>query len=300
MQRQGLAGLGELAAAGKRAVAACRTTVLATRSEGWDLVRNLTLAARADPRNAFAELREAVVQKWERAGPRTAYAVSTDWERSLHEWFGLDLPCPDSATALAIYAEATGAMASSGLTLGPDAFVGWSDGDPALARAAFCLTAHGPGRRVVETGVGRGITTRMVLEALWRRGSGQLWSIELPPQLRPRFNDQIGWAVLPQLRSRWQLIEGPSRSRLPSLLAGLGTIDLFIHDSRHTTRNVLFELSSAWPRLSPGGAALIDDVDLNDAVPAFLSKVGPHDLLIGLSEAPHADRSGLFAVVRKR
>jgi methyltransferase family protein len=240
-----------------------------------------------------------VVQKWERAGPCTAYAVSNDWERSLHAWFGLDVPCADAEVALGIYKEATGAMAASGLRLGPDAFVGWSDGDPALARAAYCLTVHGHCRRIVETGVGRGITTRMVLEALSRQDSGRLWSIELPPQLRSQLNDQIGCAVLPQLRSRWDLIWGPSRRRLPALLITLETVDLFIHDSRHTTRNTFFELSSVWSKVPRGGALLIDDVDLNDAVPTFLSSAGPHDVLIGRSEAANLRREGLFAVIHK-
>jgi hypothetical protein len=41
----------------------------------------------------------------------------------------------------------------------------------------------------------------------------------------------------------------------------LGQIDLFVHDSMHTARNVRFELEPVWPALTPGGAVLIDDVE---------------------------------------
>ena len=36
-------------------------------------------------------------------------------------------------------------------------------------------------RKVVETGVAHGVTSRFILEALERNGRGFLWSIDLPP-----------------------------------------------------------------------------------------------------------------------
>ena len=58
-------------------------------------------------------------------------------------------------------------------------------------------------------------------------------------------------AVPERLHGRWTLIRGSSRQRLPPLVAELGQLDLFLHDSRHTARNVLFELEQVWPALSP-------------------------------------------------
>jgi hypothetical protein len=47
------------------------------------------------------------------------------------------------------------------------------------------------------------------------------------------------------------------------LLSRLGQIDLFIHDSLHSERNVRFELDRAWAALTPNGALVVDDVDAN-------------------------------------
>jgi hypothetical protein len=62
---------------------------------------------------------------------------------------------------------------------------------------------------------------------------------------------------------------GSSRRLLSGLVAGLPHVDLFLHDSMHTTRNVRFELDVIWPALAPGGAALIDDVERNRAFGVF-------------------------------
>jgi predicted O-methyltransferase YrrM len=53
-------------------------------------------------------------------------------------------------------------------------------------------------------------------------------------------------------------------------LGGLGQLDLFVHDSRHSTRNVRWELASAWPRLRAGGIVVVDDVDVNWGFERFL------------------------------
>jgi hypothetical protein len=52
-------------------------------------------------------------------------------------------------------------------------------------RAIWCLILHLDLKYAVETGVAHGITSRFVLEALARNGSGQLWSIALPPMESP-------------------------------------------------------------------------------------------------------------------
>ena len=69
---------------------------------------------------------------------------------------------------------------------------------------------------------------------------------------------------------RWQLIKGSSRRNLTPLTRELGTLDLFIHDSLHSGRNVSFELEEAWRVLRPGGAIVVDDVDANSAFHEFV------------------------------
>jgi Methyltransferase domain len=74
------------------------------------------------------------------------------------------------------------------------------------------------------------------------------------------------------LRTDWTLIQGVSRRRLPALLDTTGPIDLFIHDSLHTTENVLFELRRVWPHVRSGGAVVVDDVDVHDGFRIFVAE----------------------------
>src|SRR5206468_1348430 len=146
---------------------------------------------------------------------------------------------------------------------GPASYLGWNDGDPALIEAIWCMIRHLAAERVVETGVGHGLTSRFVLEALGRNGGGHLWSIDLPPPRNPEVHHEIGAAVGSGFAGRWSYIRGSSRRRLPELLAGIAPIDLFIHDSLHSAYNTAFEMSRAWAALRPGGAIVVDDIDLS-------------------------------------
>jgi hypothetical protein len=91
---------------------------------------------------------------------------------------------------------------------------------------------------------------------------------------------------------------------LPALLSRLGTIDLFIHDSLHTARNVRFELDHAWPLLKPGGALVIDDIDSNGGFSSFCKAFSGFRALICEAEPIRPDerrfnKKGLFAIVLK-
>jgi predicted O-methyltransferase YrrM len=145
-----------------------------------------------------------------------------------------------------------------------------------------------PGK-VVETGVARGVTTRFLLEALERNGSGRLWSIDLPPLIERGLRSQTAAAVPDSRRTRWQYVEGSSRRRLPRLLAELGEIDLFVHDSIHTERNLRFEFDRAAAVMGRHGALVCDDVHLNAGFRAY---AGPGTLV-----CPSDDGAGLFGIV---
>ncbi len=147
---------------------------------------------------------------------------------------------------------------------------------------------------MVETGVARGVTSRFVLEALERNGHGHLSSVDLP-STDSRFHSQIGIAVRDRDRDRWTYLQGTSRHRIPSLLARLGEIDLFIHDSLHTGSTTRFEMDHAWEALRPGGALLIDDVYQNMAFHEFVETVRPRWSGIGAN----ADGSYRFGIILK-
>lgn len=197
------------------------------------------------------------------------YSATEGCEERLHAMLGAPWPC-DTDGFEEVWIAALGDLDARGLRVGRGAFGGWDDGDARLGRFAWCAARHLRPQRIAETGVGRGLTTRVLLEALERNGSGQLCSIDLPPLLEGDLAKETGAAVPERLRERWTLLRGSSRRLLPGLVAGLGQIDLFVHDSMHTTRNLHFELERVWPALLPGGAMLIDDVEKNTATGQFM------------------------------
>lgn len=184
------------------------------------------------------------------------YPVDVDWLQHLHEALGWRWPCPAVAEAELLHNEVRAMFAAKGL---PDHYQNWCDGGPAFTKAAWCLTTHLEPTTIVETGVARGVTSRLVLEALARNGLGRLYSIDLPA-VDSKYHSQIAIAVPERLRHDWTILNGSSRRQLPRLLANLDTLDFFIHDSLHTGRNTGFEISQAWRIVKPGGALLIDDV----------------------------------------
>ena len=110
----------------------------------------------------------------------------------------------------------------------------------------------------------------------------------------PTLHDEIGIAVPERLRGRWTYITGTSRRRLPGLLAQIGPIDFFVHDSSHTERNTLFELAAAWPAIGHG-AVVVDDVQQSPAFAKFLASVP----VAGSYVARAGDGSTLFGIVLK-
>jgi Methyltransferase domain len=251
-------------------------------------------ATTAHPREGVERARERLAERRDlRDGPW--WPAATGDERQLHDRLGLPWPCADHADFEAVWAAALDTLADQGLRAGRGAFGGWDDGDKRLCRIAWCLARHLRPGRVLETGVGRGLTTRVVLEALERNGTGRLWSVDLPPLLENALAAETGAAVTPQLRGRWTLVTGSSRHVLPGLLRDIGPLDLFVHDSMHTTRNVSFELGRAWPALAAGGAALIDDAERNHGVRRFLTAHPDVYALI----CPASDEGALLACLLK-
>jgi len=227
------------------------------------LVADIARTIAVDPRHGVSDAYEHLRRPFEHPAPALSGMRSPDWERRFHELLGLPWPCPCAAELEPVWQDISARLQLAGLRAGRGAYAGWDDGDHALARAAWCATRHLRPSRVVETGVARGITTRTILEALERNGAGRLSSIDMPVLLHPELAPQVGVAVPLDGRERWTLISGSSRQRLPALLAELGSIDLFVHDSLHSERNIRFELDHAWPALRPGGVAIVDDVHFN-------------------------------------
>jgi predicted O-methyltransferase YrrM len=125
-------------------------------------------------------------------------------------------------------------------------------------------------RLVVETGPFNGASSTFLLWALEENGGeGRLVSFDVPDA-----RDALGvpipegrepaWLVPDELRHRFELVLGDTRQTLRRRLAA-ETVDLFFHDSLHTTRHMLFEFRVAWRRLRRGGVLVSDDVFWNPA-----------------------------------
>lgn len=141
---------------------------------------------------------------------------------------------------------------------------------------------------VVETGVGAGLSSTFILQALSDNRNGNLYSIDLPQATYitekgteiddstwiPE-NSRTGWLVPQKLRNRWELLIGKSKERLPPLLRKLKRIDLFFHDSEHTYENMFWEYQTVWSYITKGGVLASHDVDWNNAFIDF-SKNGNH------------------------
>jgi hypothetical protein len=257
----------------------------------------------ADPLEAFTTIRETYLYERENRRPHCQYQSENDWEKRFHTSLGLEWPCPLTAEFWSLWPEVIEEIEAKGIKAGPMSFQGWNDGDAGFVRSIWCLIRHLQPDKVVETGVAHGVTSRFILEALARNSAGHLWSIDLPP-LDRSWRKQVGIAVAERFANRWSFISGSSRRRLPGLLSQLGQIDLFIHDSLHSERNVRFELDRAWEAVRPGGALVVDDVDANAGFQSFTQTFSGMESMVCEAEPLHPDQrrfnqKGLFGIVLK-
>ena len=271
----------------------------------------LARALREDPIETAMTIRDVAADRAEHKNggfmpwPPCPYEEDEDWEASLHDLLGAPWPCPLTGKFSALWANVMDQLTSRGIAPGRGAFGGWGDGEPGLVRAVWCAACHLRPEKVVETGVARGITSRFILEALAETRDGRLWSIDLPPTGKPELEGSVGMALSDPLHPRWSYIRGSSRRRLPGVLAALGEIDLFVHDSRHTERNLLYELERARAAVRPGGLLIADDVDLNCGLHRYREMHADDPVLVCPAEPLKPDPGrqndrGVFAVIVKR
>jgi hypothetical protein len=257
----------------------------------------------ADPLAALTNIHDVYVAQREHRRRQCPYESDENWEERLHQNLGVAWPCQLTSEIRSLWEKVIRELEGKGIKPGPQSFGSWNDGDAGLVRAIWCLVRHSTPAKVVETGVAHGVTSRFILEALERNGGGDLYSIDLPP-IERILRQQVGAAVGDRYSGRWSYLKGSSRRRLPVLLTRLGRIDLFIHDSLHSERNVRFELDRAWAALKPGGALVVDDVDANWGFQSFTHTFSGHRSLICEAEPLHPDtrrfnKKGLFGIILK-
>ena len=121
---------------------------------------------------------------------------------------------------------------------------------------------------VVETGVSSGVSSSYILCAIENNNNGKLYSIDLS------WGVQSGWIIPDYLRHNWHLELGKSSDMLVPLLKRVGEIGIFLHDSEHSYKNMLWEFQTAWEYLKPGGILLSHNVNHSRAFPDFCENVG--------------------------
>lgn len=258
----------------------------------------------AHPRQVWATVEDYYAADHERQRPECRYEPDETWERRFHESIGASWPCEAIAEFWDLWPKIIRDLENQGIRPGPESFQRWNDGDAGFVRAIWCLVRHLRPKVIVETGVGHGVTSRCILEAIAKNGEGHLWSIDLPP-IERHLRQHVGMAVPARCSGNWTLIKGSSRLHLPKLLSQLGEVDLFIHDSLHTERNVRFELDLTWTSLKQGGAIVVDDIDANWGFRSFTQALSEHPIMVCEAEPIRPDLRrfndrGLFGIILKR
>ncbi len=141
----------------------------------------------------------------------------------------------------------------------------------------------------METGVGAGVSSAVILSTLNELNDGLLYSIEISNYYDENY--PVGFIVPEELKGRWRLLIGSSRELLEKTLMQLGDVQFFLHDSDHSYDNVLFELRMVW-RFMKHGIILIDNYRFSNAAVQFAKEVNAP--LIGLS----SEAGGLAMILK--
>jgi predicted O-methyltransferase YrrM len=136
---------------------------------------------------------------------------------------------------------------------------------------------------VVESGGFIGMSAAFILKALADEDltKSKLYSIEWSEEC------EQGALIPDELRSasggfipmRGKVEDFLKRGELPS------PIDMFLHDSSHSYRHMLWEFRQFWPRLHDRGLLVSHDVQMNAAFPEFIAKTYMHEKKTGRRDA---------------
>jgi Methyltransferase domain len=234
--------------------------------------------------------------RWRYEGDKTPeYQVDETWEERLHSLLGVPWPCPLAERLDEVMADINTRLSERGIGSGRSTYAYYSDAETLLCRAVWCVALHTRPEVVIETGVAHGVTSRIVLEALERNDLGHLWSIDLPFPFDRRLHAETGVAVTDACRPRWSYVEGSSKQRLPPLIADVGHVEMFIHDSLHTAKNTLFEIERAASAMPVGGVMVVDDIGSHEGFAVFAKRHPGFRTII----CPSNDGIGIFGLAVK-
>jgi predicted O-methyltransferase YrrM len=155
-------------------------------------------------------------------------------------------------------------------------------GSQGLMGALDCATLYALTRWqrpavIVESGGFVGLSAAFILRALAdeRLANARLYSIESSEDCNQ------GVLIPDALQSQFVPVRAKAEDvvrsdKLP------GSIDMFLHDSSHRYRHMVWEFREFWPRLRDGGLLVSHDVHMNAAFPEFVANTYAHDKKSGI------------------
>ncbi|PYK09095.1 MAG: hypothetical protein DME65_12820 [Verrucomicrobia bacterium] len=143
----------------------------------------------------------------------------------------------------------------------------------------YALTRWLRPKAIVESGGYIGMSSAFILRALAdeKLTGSKLYSIELSQEC------ELGTLIPEELRPasggfvpmRGKVEDFLKRNAIPT------SLDMFLHDSSHSYRHMLWEFRQFWPRLRDGGLLLSHDVQMNAAFPEFVTNTYAHEKKTG-------------------
>lgn len=115
---------------------------------------------------------------------------------------------------------------------------------------------------VIETG--SGASSLSILAGLSVLQQGMLHSIDLPGLENRTTSAKEAWYIIQnsKLNNHWKIYEDNVYNRLPILIVDIQVVDMFFHDSKHTSEHVRFEFNLVNSKLRVGGLFGMHDIRL--------------------------------------
>ena len=161
-------------------------------------------------------------------------------------------------------------------------------GSEGVMGALDCATLYGLTRWlrpvvVMESGGFIGMSSAFILKAFAdaNLAAAKLYSIEWSKDCEQGalIPDELRSASGGFISMHGKVEDFLKRDQLP------GSIDMFLHDSSHSYRHMLWEFRQFWPRLRDGGLLVSHDVQMNAAFPEFIARTYAHDKRTGRRDA---------------
>ncbi len=135
---------------------------------------------------------------------------------------------------------------------------------------------------VIETGVAYGWSSFAILAAMEENGHGHLVSIDFP-QLGSS-GRAVGAAIPEALKSRWSLLVGADREKLPEALSRVKKLQLCHYDSDKSVAGRVFAYPLLWNSLCPNGLLISDDIADNLEFLRFSERCGLKPVIVRVAE----------------